>query len=149
MKSILQKLEEKRGPITGLYFLMQKHPDLLQKFSDLGGYLRFEGILPKKVKNWVTLVVAQKHAYKRVFETHLKKSPLSKELLLSLIEKKKVEEPYHSLKEFVYSVLDSNEVDPQQKEFLEQKFKPNGFLELLFVVLFYDSFIKASKTLKI
>ncbi len=146
---MLEELEKKRGPITGLYFHMQEHPELLRKFSDLGGYLRFQGILPKEVKNWITLVVAKKLSCKRVWETHLKETPLSQELLSSLQEEKKPKAPYGLLRDFVWALLERKTVDFSLKNALRKIYTEPGFLEIIFLSLFYESFIQASKVLQI
>lgn len=70
-QTLQEKLEEKRGPLKGLYLYLLKTPNLIEKFANLGEELRFNSSLPKHILKTVILETAKRHGCLSVWKTHI------------------------------------------------------------------------------
>ncbi|MCH9614149.1 MAG: hypothetical protein SP1CHLAM54_11610 [Chlamydiia bacterium] len=70
-QTLQEKLEEKRGPLKGLYRYLLRTPNLIEKFASLGEELRFNSTLPKHILKTVILETAKKHGCLSVWKTHI------------------------------------------------------------------------------
>lgn len=70
-EELIKKLEEKRGPLKGLYRLLSKKPSLLERLAALGEQLRFNSSLPKQTLKTIILETAKLHGCYSVYKNHI------------------------------------------------------------------------------
>lgn len=58
-KEIYEKMVHARGRVDGMYASLLNHPNLTEKVSDLGAFLRFNGSLPGNYREFVILYCAK------------------------------------------------------------------------------------------
>lgn len=59
MQELLDRMTARRGRIDGMYRSLLNHPELARHVSDLGGFLRFHGVLPDDLRELAILWVAR------------------------------------------------------------------------------------------
>jgi 4-carboxymuconolactone decarboxylase len=134
-------LEASRGPLKGLYLQLLCHPQLLQKLSDLGGFLRFDGILPHETKKFIILSVAHKLSFQPVWDTHIIDANLPQDVISQIKSGQPFStEPYQSLESIISASLEGRKIKGSCLE--EQELQ-----EAVILVGFYALLIRSSSTL--
>jgi 4-carboxymuconolactone decarboxylase len=70
-RPIYDAIAERRGAVKGPFALLLHAPELASRTSELGKYLRFEGILDKKVIEMATLAAARELECKHEWAAHI------------------------------------------------------------------------------
>jgi 4-carboxymuconolactone decarboxylase len=70
-RSIYETIAESRGAVKGPFVALLHSPELASRTAHLGRYLRFEGILDKKVVELATLAAARELECKHEWAAHI------------------------------------------------------------------------------
>lgn len=138
-KILQSELEKKRGSLKRFYKKMLQHPRLLKKFSDLGGYLRYEGTLPEKIRNWTILHLSQRLNAEQTFAVHIKNSTFSQSQIF--------ERPFCHISKLIEAFLKREKLSSIHKEELINDLEEKGFYELIVLIGFYTNLITANQML--
>jgi len=150
ISSLEKKLEAKRGKLKGLYKKFLIYPELLEKFSDLGGFLRFEGEVDTPYKKYLILSLAHLRKALPVWENHSKDANLSSYLLTCIQKQQKPDQrPYDLLFSLLSFFLEKKPLPFVLLQALEKKFGKKGVYELLTLLGFYETLISSSLVLSL
>lgn len=144
--AVFKQMEEKRGPIKGLYRYLFHHPHLANKVASLGEEIRFHGFLPDQIRIFTTLRIAMKFDAQFIWNTH---SPfLDLDLLKHLEEKRRfTQSPYKEICSLITHFFEQKKI-PDERFFI-QRYKIEGYLELVMICAFYQMMIYSSFALNI
>lgn len=71
-REVFESLRSARGELQGMYQTLFNHPDLAETVSNLGTYLRFQGVLNAHDTEIAILITAREISSVFVWEQHLK-----------------------------------------------------------------------------
>jgi 4-carboxymuconolactone decarboxylase len=130
----------KRGRIDGMYRTLLNYPQLTEKVSDLGTYLRFESILPGDIREFIILYTA--HQLQVGYEWEKHQAPahqvgLSQEIITAVQNHASLPEPYNRLSQAVECALNLENIPNELQDEIIQLIGVKGILELVVLVGFY------------
>ncbi|MCB1111163.1 MAG: carboxymuconolactone decarboxylase family protein [Chlamydiales bacterium] len=140
-KMLLEKMEKKRGHIDGMYLTLLNHPDLTEKVSDLGGFLRFGSTLKGKYREFIILYCARKFDAEYEWIKHLPHA-IEEGVGQALIDTihqgaEHFEEPYESLVAVANCALKLENIPKPLQDRAIDIVGVEGLLEVVTLVNFY------------
>lgn len=148
---LYRKLTKKRGELRSIYRYLFHHPELIEKVSDLGSLLRFQGTLPKKETLFLTLTTAAKLGSRFTWENHIERA---KELEIphSTLEEiwnneQIVESPWKELEQLVQSYLKGVKIPNEALFYVIDLYGEKGLCESLILIGFYRMLIDSTKAI--
>lgn len=59
---VFEHIEQSRGNVIGVFALLLNSPDVARQVADLGGYLRFDSILPAQLKELIIITTLSENS---------------------------------------------------------------------------------------
>ena len=138
--SLYQTLAAKRGRIDGMYRTLLHYPELTEKVSDLGTYLRFESVLPSHIREFIILYTARQLQAGYEWEKHqgpAHQAGLSQKIIDAIENGESLPEPYQSLAQAVAHVLNLENIPQDLQDRIIQLIGVKGIIELVILTGFY------------
>lgn len=133
-------LRAKRGRIDGMYRTLLNHPQLTEKVSNLGSYLRFESTLPGEIREFIILYTAHQLQVGYEWEKHqapAHQAGLSQDIMTAVQNNASLPEPYSSLSQAVTYALNLENIPSDLQDKVVHLIGVKGILELVVLVGFY------------
>ncbi len=137
---LYQSLSAKRGRIDGMYRTLLNYPELTEKVSDLGTYLRFESILPSNIREFIILYTAHQLQADYEWEKHqtpAHQATLPSEIITAIQNNESLPEPYHMLSQTIECALNLTTIPQDLQEKIIQLIGIKGIIELVILTGFY------------
>lgn len=145
VQALYNHLVAKRGNIDGMYRSLLNHPDLAQRISELGSYLRFEdSVLPDEVREMAILWTARRMGAAYEWVKHVppaRKAGISEAVIEELRRGQKLEGLTRTQEEalcVVECVLRQQSIPQATQDALEKEVGLKGVIELVVLCGFYQ-----------
>lgn len=140
-KELYEYMRSLRGRIDGMYGTLLNHPDLTEKVSDLGGYLRFNATLSGEFREFVILYCANNLHAEYEWIKHLKpaKEAGLSDALIDKIEQgvEPFNKPYSLLVEAANCALNLQNIPETLQKDLIDVIGIKGLVEIVVLVGYY------------
>ncbi len=150
-QALYEKISKKRGELRSLYRYLFHHPLLLEKVSELGSFLRFQGSLPEKITCFVTLCTAAHLGSRFTWDNHIERASnlsIPPEILDRLWKQENIDDsPWSELRDFILSYLNRRIIKESTLLFCQESFGEKGICELVILIGFYRMIIDSTGSL--
>lgn len=131
--------------LSGPYLPLMNHPALAQRIEALGGFLKFEGVLPREIYQFVVLAVARSTG--AAFEWldhvgHAREAGVPEATIEALRQRRPVADPpeFAEAWQVLQATLAWLEVPAEAQARAIARWGPRGFVELVVLSGFYQMF---------
>lgn len=146
-KKIYQKMlarRQKQGAgIYGPYIPLMHHPELAQRVEKLGYCLKFEGHLPRKIYQFIVLVIAS--SLKISFEwadhiEHAREDGVPDDVIEALLDQdaKIFTDPYNKVYEVIQFILKFKNIPVDLQDHIIKKYGTKGLVEIVVICGLYE-----------
>ncbi|MEO7726012.1 MAG: carboxymuconolactone decarboxylase family protein [Burkholderiales bacterium] len=142
-KSIAEKVVKSRGAIQGPFTMLMHCPELANHMVDIGGYVRFEGTLDKRVRVLAALVVAREFDALYVWGAQTgsaRRQGVPETTITAIREKHSRGIPAEDAQivDFTQTLIRKHRVDDASAKVLQTRFGDEQFIELTGAIGYYS-----------
>ena len=154
-QQVWDEIERSRGEVAGNFRALLNSPQAVGKMAELGGYVRFETLLDRRVKNLAMLTTAREsngHYVWTVNQRAAREAGLSDEVISAIHERRApvgLEPKDAGVVQFVLELLRHHRISDVTFEALRSQVGDAGIIDVLLVVGYYHGLSHSLQALEV
>jgi 4-carboxymuconolactone decarboxylase len=138
---VYDEIAASRGRVVGPFAVLLHSPELAQKVSQLGAFIRYGSDVPDSVRELATCTVGREMDALYVWSSHVelaRKAGVPETTLGAVKEGRPVEDEHQDLIAYVRALVRKHRAPEELFQRLQARFGPKGMLELTATVGYYS-----------